>query len=329
MSPTEPTKRVTRSSTQLQAVKVRANTKAKHIPVQTKGTARIDKHGTKSTGKARRVAETAPSSKSNTEPKEDHSNDEENDGDDPNPGTSATTPKNVTIFTVNSELVKKPIICHEYTPSSTPNQTPLIFTHGAGGTLSAPAVVHFCTGFSSPSATPILAFQGSMNLGARVKGFHACRAHVRGLEGGADQPLVFGGRSMGARAAVMAATECLAAMEGAQRERGAKLLLVSYPLQGPKDVRDQILLDLPKSVDVLFVVGEKDAMCPLELLQGVRGKMKGRSKVVVVKGADHGMNLRSASWTKEVGESTGRVAALWLDGQMEVEGEVVYVGEEE
>lgn len=132
---------------------------------------------------------------------------------------------------------------------------------------------------------------------------------------------------MGARAAVMAATELIVAEE--EKLVGTvRLVLVSYPLQGPKDVRDQILLDLPKETDVLFVIGDRDAMCPLDLLEGIRARMKARSRLVVVRGADHGMNIRPASKTRELGEETGRVAARWVSGE-ENEGETVYVGEED
>ncbi|UPX12623.1 uncharacterized protein EKO05_0003164 [Ascochyta rabiei] len=304
------------------------------IHAKTEDTGGIDKHRAKSTDKTRHAAGAASKSKPATKPERDHGSDEENGEDDPGRDTArATGEKKITIFTISTEPhVKKPIICHRYTPPTPPtasNQPPFIFTHGAGGTLSAPAVVNFCTGFASASLFSILVFQGSVNLGARAKGFHACRAHVCGPGGGAHQPLLLGGRSMGARAAVMAATEDLAAVREGQRDRRVGLVLVSYPLQGPKEVRDRMLLDLPKGVEVLFVVGERDAMCPLELLEGVREKMKATSRVVVVRGADHGMNVRPAGGTREVGEETGKIAARWLSGEMEPEGETLYVGGEE
>jgi len=123
---------------------------------------------------------------------------------------------------------------------------------------------------------------------------------------------------MGARAAVMAATE--SAVDEVE------LVLVSYPLKGPKDVRSQILLDLQGMVRVLFVVGGRDEMCPLEMLEEVRGRMRARSWVVVVRGADHGMRTRPARVERECGEQAGRLAAEWLAGR--ISDEVTYVGEE-
>lgn len=130
---------------------------------------------------------------------------------------------------------------------------------------------------------------------------------------------------MGARAAVVAATE-VASEEVGEGSGRARLVLVSYPLQGQNDVRDGILLDLPERVEVLFIIGDRDAMCPLELLDGVRSKMKARSRLVVARDADHGMNVRPATKTKEVGEETGTIAARWLNGDVATEGETLYVG---
>jgi hypothetical protein len=114
-----------------------------------------------------------------------------------------------------------------------------------------------------------------------------------------------GGRSMGARAAVIAA-------------KGKILVLISYPLQaGSGDMRHEILLAIEKGK----VVGDGDAMCVLERLEDVRQKMNAVSWRIVVESADHGMNIRPKTGTKSVGELTGKVVAEWLksleEGRME------------
>ncbi|KAF2993813.1 hypothetical protein E8E13_001425 [Curvularia kusanoi] len=77
------------------------------------------------------------------------------------------------VFTVPSTTLKSPVLVHSYTPLipkerllGTPKDT-ILFTHGAGGTLDAPAVVNFCNGFRSITGRRFLAFQGSSNLDAR------------------------------------------------------------------------------------------------------------------------------------------------------------------
>lgn len=106
---------------------------------------------------------------------------------------------------------------------------------------------------------------------------------------------------MGARAAIMAATEDT-----------THLVLVSYPLHTGKETRDQILLDLPLAVKVIFVSGEHDDMCDLERLETVRHKMKCKTWRIVVQGADHGMNVKPKSATQDVGRMTGALVATWL-----------------
>ena len=136
-----------------------------------------------------------------------------------------------------------------------------------------------------------------MNLKSRVKMFN----EVIASKNFSRMPLCLGGRSMGARAAVMAATE-----------HTNQLVLVSYPLHTAKETRDQVLLDLPASIKVVFVIGNRDEMCDLERLEEVRRKMKCRTWRVVVQNADHGMNVKPKAGTLEVGRKTGVAVAMWL-----------------
>ena len=167
----------------------------------------------------------------------------------------------------------------------------LIFTHGAGGTLTSDAIANFAAGFAGHF--PIICFQGNMNLKSRAKMFSEVMKHQ-------DYSHCLGGRSMGARAAVMAATKDTEV-----------LILESYPLHTATELRDQILLDLQSSINVLFIVGDKDNMCDLSRLKSVRQKMKCPTWLVIVEGADHGMNISPKSATTEMGIKRGEVAAEW------------------
>ena len=199
---------------------------------------------------------------------------------------------------------KNPIKCISSSPSqSTPfaqTATPpsLIFTHGAGGTLHSDGILNFRIGFASQS--PLICFQGSMNLSSRVKMFDAVISH----HAESAPVLALGGRSMGARAAVMA---------GEGKEDVKALVLVSYPLHtGKGDMRDDILLAIGEGVKVLFVVGDRDEMCDLEKLEDVMGKMNAESWRIVAESADHGMTVKPKAGTQAVGELTGKVVAEWL-----------------
>ena len=157
-----------------------------------------------------------------------------------------------------------------------------------------------------------------MNLKSRVRMFDAVHDNaIRTYKH--ETPIALGGRSMGARGAVMAAmedTRCL--------------ILASYPLQTDKEVRDQILLDLPAEKDVLFISGDHDSMCDLEMLSEVRKKMKAKSWLIRVRDADHGMNAKPKKATRAIGEETGLIAAGWLHERMDNETErEIWWGEDE
>lgn len=201
---------------------------------------------------------------------------------------------------------KNPIKCISSSPplsstsATTVTSPSVIFTHGAGGTLHSDAVLNFRTGFASHS--PMTCFQGSMNLPSRVKMFDAVIAH----QAESAPVTALGGRSMGARAAAMAAKG---------KEEVKYLVLVSYPLHTSSgDMRHEILLAIEEGIKVLFVVGDGDTMCDLERLEDVRQKMSAVSWRIVVESADHGMTIRPKTGTKGVGELTGKVVAEWLKG---------------
>ena len=174
----------------------------------------------------------------------------------------------------------------------------IIWTHGAGGGLAAPAASEFADGFSGHSS--IVSFQGSMSLPSRVKMFHSVIEHE-------DFDAALGGRSMGSRAAVMAAMQ--------QDCKTKALVLVSFPLVGGKknDSREQILLDLPEDVDVLFISGDRDSMCDLEQLREVILRMTAKCWLVTVKGADHGMSWKPSGTVMAMRRKTGAIAAEWLE----------------
>jgi predicted alpha/beta-hydrolase family hydrolase len=172
----------------------------------------------------------------------------------------------------------------------------MIFTHGAKGALDSPAMVNFAAGFSASKA--LVNFLGSSNLKSRTEMFRAVMKHQAWDE-------ALGGRSMGARAAVVAS----------HGEDSVKaLVLVSYPLKNDKgELRDQILLDLDEGVHVLFISGDRDSMCDLPELDGVRRKMKAKSWLVIASGADHGMNMKPKKATDDIGRLSGELAAKWFN----------------
>ena len=220
--------------------------------------------------------------------------------------TTTATTSITTTTTFEVTFSSKPIPCtltspddlhqdHDRDTHARPrksNNPALIFTHGAGGDLNVDAIRHFRLGFATQ--LPIVCFQGNMNLTSRVKMFNAV------VEAQPDSSNL-GGRSMGARAATMAITEST-----------DHLVLVSYPLHTAKDLRDAILLALPPSIKVIFVIGDRDSMCDLHRLEQVREKMKCKTWRVVVQGADHGMHIKPRAGSADVVKKSGEVVAAWI-----------------
>lgn len=90
------------------------------------------------------------------------------------------------------------------------------------------------------------------------------------------------GKSMGGRIG------CHVSLE----EKVDGLVCLGYPLCAMGDrtkLRDEVLRAL--TAPILFVQGTRDALCPLDLLERVRGEMKAPNCVHVVEGGDHSLRV--------------------------------------
>ena len=108
----------------------------------------------------------------------------------------------------------------------------------------------------------------------------AHRAALASLREKHDGPIVLAGKSMGGRVG------CHVALV----EPVAAVICFGYPLCGAGDrskLRDQVLLEL--RTPAMFVQSTRDPLCPLDLLEGVRKRMRAPSTLHVVDGADHSL----------------------------------------
>jgi dienelactone hydrolase len=173
----------------------------------------------------------------------------------------------------------------------------MLWTHGAGGGLNDDATQGFANGFAE--LAPIVVHEAQSNLEHRVACYKAMTEH----EGYATY---IGGRSMGSRTAATLATN---------HPETKAVVLVSYPLFNNGECREQIMLDLPARLDVLFILGSKDPMNPCKKFEEVRSRMKARSWVCIVQGAAHMMDMVHDHATKDMRRQSGRVAAEWLQNR--------------
>jgi predicted alpha/beta-hydrolase family hydrolase len=76
------------------------------------------------------------------------------------------------------------------------------------------------------------------------------------------------------------------------QEKVDRLVCLGYPLCAMGDrtkLRDDVLRAL--NTPILFVQGARDSLCPLDLLERVRGEMKTQSVLHIVDGGDHSLRV--------------------------------------
>ena len=118
-----------------------------------------------------------------------------------------------------------------------------------------------------------------------------------------DGSAVLIGKSMGGRIG------CHLALE----EEVTAVICLGYPLCGagnPGKMRDAVLLE--STQPILFVQGTRDSLCPLDLLESVRQKMKAPNQLYVVEGGDHSLMVTKGQ-LKTNGETQDNVETRILE----------------
>ncbi len=95
------------------------------------------------------------------------------------------------------------------------------------------------------------------------------------------------------------------------------LVCLGYPLCAMGDrtkLRDEVLRAL--TAPIFFVQGTRDALCPLDLLERVRGDMKAPNFLYVVEGGDHSLRVpkRQLQTTGETQEDIDRQICKTIAG---------------
>ncbi len=142
----------------------------------------------------------------------------------------------------------------------------LIFSTGPEDAKDSDTIASFTRGFIGLSSRPaLLLFPGKVDLDTTTHMFAAIFKADRLLahENLYPYPERLGGRGIGAIAAARAVTE-----------KTTHLVLVEYPLQAEGGARDELLQDLPASINVLYVSGSLDK--GYEELESVRKQLNCR-----------------------------------------------------
>ncbi len=169
--------------------------------------------------------------------------------------------------------------------------TLLVLWHGAGGDIGEASLVETANAFAAAGAVVARARLGYRRSGKKIPDrMPACvadaretiallRAEIPGIKG-----LLLGGRSMGGRVASMLVAEGFEA-DG--------LIFLSYPLHPegkPTQLRDAHLPQI--SCPMLFISGDRDALCDLTLLRPVLAKLGSRARLELFDGADHSLKRK-------------------------------------
>ena len=155
---------------------------------------------------------------------------------------------------------------------------------GAGAPSSHPRMRTFARmlgtiGWVEPFDYPY-ALEGRRRPDPLPKLIEAHRAALAQLRESHDGPIVLAGKSMGGRVG------CHVALV----DPVAAVICFGYPLCAARDrskLRDQVLLEL--ETPAMFAQGTRDPLCPLDLLEGVRKRMRAPSTLYVVEGGDHSL----------------------------------------
>jgi hypothetical protein len=168
---------------------------------------------------------------------------------------------------------------------------------GAGAPSSHPRMRTFARmlgtiGLVQPFDYPY-ALEGRSRPDPLPKLIAAHRAALAQLRVKHDVPIVLAGKSMGGRVG------CHVALV----DPVAAVICFGYPLCAAGDrskLRDQVLLELEKPT--MFVQGARDPLCPLDLLEAVRKRMRAPSTLYVVEGGDHSLMVAKTA-LKALGSS--------------------------
>jgi len=110
-------------------------------------------------------------------------------------------------------------------------------------------------------------------------------------------PVILIGKSMGSRVGCHLALEV----------KVHAVVCLGYPLCGAGDrnkLRDEVLLKL--TAPILFVQGTRDRLCPQDLLDAIRSRMKATSRLEIVQDGDHSLTVAKRT-LKASGESQADV----------------------
>jgi uncharacterized protein len=138
------------------------------------------------------------------------------------------------------------------------------------------------------------------------------KALIRTRERHRPELTILVGKSMGGRVG------CHLSLE----EKVDGLVCLGYPLCAMGDrtkLRDEVLRTL--TTPILFIQGTRDSLCPLDLLERVRGKMNAPNFLHIVEGGDHSLRVpkreleKTSETQRDIDQKILKAIAAFVDEQ--------------
>jgi predicted alpha/beta-hydrolase family hydrolase len=168
----------------------------------------------------------------------------------------------------------------------------VIVAHGAGNDMNNPLLVHFSEGLCRAGYLSLRFNFPYKEKGQRapdpqpklVRTWQAAFEFVQNHPEFGTPRIVAAGKSMGGRVASQMAADGLLPVEA--------LVFLGYPLHAPgktDQLRDAHLHRI--AVPMLFFAGTRDALCDMDLLKNVLGRLRVPWELEVIDGGDHSFDL--------------------------------------
>ena len=185
-----------------------------------------------------------------------------------------------------------------------PHKTPVVvLAHGAGAGLRSDFMEYYATELSE-RGLGVVRFQFpymERSAGGRrppdrmdvlLDAYQEVLINQGKRTGSPPGPLFIGGKSLGGRVASVLCAQ--------KKVKPSGLILLGYPLH-PAKKTDQLRADHLRHcrAPILFVQGDRDPLCDLDLLRGVRKQQGLAGSLHVVPGGDHSFGMLAANRSRQ------------------------------
>ncbi|GFU33547.1 testis-expressed protein 30 [Nephila pilipes] len=201
-------------------------------------------------------------------------------------GTQETISEMEILIPYKSKVISAMINCSSLKRTDLLKKNWIVLTHGAGGDLKMPQLSAVASVFSDQGFAILRFTCKGLNIKYRINVFASVLMYLN--EQYNPNGIFIGGRSMGARAAVMLISDTDNLLNSSVFKKILGIICLSFPLHktGNTDyLRDEQLKKL--KLPTFFLSGTKDEMCEKKIFEKVLLDIKSPYKVHWLDGCNH------------------------------------------